>query len=107
MPSFPERSLPAAPEREPDIDDDFNAGLSPERWVASYLPQWTTPERARAHYGIVAAGIELRIDSERSKMLCSSIDAGISLRRTGSNSLMPSTTLMVLVPGWRCMARRL
>ncbi|WP_294943756.1 hypothetical protein [uncultured Microbacterium sp.] len=65
MPSFPERSLPAAPEREPDIDDDFNAGLSPERWVASYLPQWTTPERARAHYGIVAAGIELRIDSDQ------------------------------------------
>ncbi|TGY34308.1 hypothetical protein E5344_13265 [Microbacterium laevaniformans] len=65
MPSFPERSLPAAPEREPDIDDDFSAGLSPERWVASYLPQWTTPERARAHYGIVAAGIELRIDSDQ------------------------------------------
>lgn len=64
MPSFP-RSLPAAPDREPDIDDDFSTGLSRERWVASYLPQWTTPERARAHYEIVAAGIELRIDSDQ------------------------------------------
>ncbi|QOC26349.1 hypothetical protein IC744_08400 [Microbacterium hominis] len=64
MPSFP-GSLPAAPSREPDIDDDFTTGLNPKRWVASYLPQWTTPERARAHYEIVAAGIELRIDSDQ------------------------------------------
>lgn len=64
MPSLP-GSLPAAPSREPDLDDDFNAGLSSERWVASYLPQWTTPERARAHYEVVAAGIELRIDSDQ------------------------------------------
>ncbi|WP_396668482.1 hypothetical protein [Microbacterium sp. R86528] len=64
MPSRLE-SLPAAPSREPDLDDDFSAGLSSQRWVASYLPQWTTPERSRAHYDIVADGIELRIDSDQ------------------------------------------
>lgn len=58
-------SLPAAPNREPDLDDDFSAGLSAESWVASYLPQWTTPERARAHYTVVAEGIQLRIDADQ------------------------------------------
>ena len=64
MPSLP-GSLPPAPNREPDLDDDFSARLSPERWVAGYLPHWTTPERARAHYEIAPAGIELRIDSDQ------------------------------------------
>ncbi|WP_309067990.1 hypothetical protein [Microbacterium sp.] len=58
-------NLPVAPSREPDIDDDFSQGLNPERWVAAYLPQWTTPERARARYAVVDAGIELRIDSDQ------------------------------------------
>ena len=64
MPSIPE-SLPAAPVREPDFEDDFSSELSVEKWVASYLPQWTTPERARAHYAIVPGGIELRIDADQ------------------------------------------
>lgn len=51
--------------REPDLDDDFSAGLSSRRWLASYLPHWTTPERARSHYGIVKGGIELRIDADQ------------------------------------------
>ncbi|WP_292858553.1 hypothetical protein [Microbacterium sp.] len=64
MPSLPE-SLPAAPNREPDLDDDFSSGLDPQRWVASYLPQWTTPERAGAHDKVSPAGIELRIDANQ------------------------------------------
>ncbi|WP_203136513.1 hypothetical protein [Microbacterium sp. JZ31] len=58
-------SLPAAPSREPDIDDDFRRGLDPELWVPSYLPHWTTPERARARYDVVDGGIELRIDADQ------------------------------------------
>jgi hypothetical protein len=57
--------LPPAPRRPPDLDEDFRAGLSPERWVPGYLPQWTTPERARAHYALVEDGIELRIDADQ------------------------------------------
>ena len=64
MPSFP-RSLPAAPNREPDIDDDFSSGLSTRHWVAGYLPHWTTPERARAHYALTPVGVELRIDADQ------------------------------------------
>jgi hypothetical protein len=64
MPSLP-GSLPAAPDREPELDDDFSAGLNPQRWVASYLPQWTTPERARARYEITPAGVGLRIDADQ------------------------------------------
>ncbi|PKQ22623.1 MAG: hypothetical protein CVT65_12430 [Actinobacteria bacterium HGW-Actinobacteria-5] len=57
--------LPVPPNREPDFDDDFARGLSSHRWVASYLPQWTTPERARARYEIVPAGVQLRIESDQ------------------------------------------
>jgi hypothetical protein len=64
MPSLPE-SLPAAPDRDPDLDDDFQAGLSSEHWVASYLPHWTTAERARAHYELVTDGIRLRIEADQ------------------------------------------
>lgn len=53
------------PTRAPDVDDDFRDGLDPTLWVAEYLPQWTTPERARARYGIVDAGVELRIDADQ------------------------------------------
>lgn len=63
--SFMTEGFPAAPAREPDFDDDFRAGLSEERWVASYLPQWTTPDRADARYKVVDSGIELRIESDQ------------------------------------------
>ncbi|MBD8218182.1 hypothetical protein IFU40_05985 [Microbacterium sp. CFBP 13617] len=63
--SNPPERLPAAPTRQPDLDDDFRAGLSAERWIASYLPQWTTAERARAHYEVVADGVALRIDADQ------------------------------------------
>ncbi|MGV9194240.1 hypothetical protein ACQ143_07830 [Microbacterium sp. MC2] len=58
-------SLPAAPKRAPEFDDDFRDGLSARRWVAGYLPQWTTPERACARYEIVADGVSLRIDADQ------------------------------------------
>lgn len=64
MPQFP-GDLTFAPNRKPDFEDDFSNGLNSQRWVASYLPHWTTPERARAHYEVVAAGIELRIDADQ------------------------------------------
>lgn len=57
--------LPDPPSRVADIDDDFRSGLSPARWVAHYLPQWTVPERSEAHYGIVGGGLELRIDHDQ------------------------------------------
>ncbi|WP_159501495.1 hypothetical protein [Microbacterium sp. 18062] len=57
--------IPPPPTRIPDLDEDFSEGLSPERWVPSYLPHWTTPERAEARYRLVAAGIQLQIDADQ------------------------------------------
>ncbi|MFT4264380.1 MAG: hypothetical protein QM572_13415 [Nocardioides sp.] len=57
--------LPPPPERAPDLDEDFSAGLSPARWVPHYLPQWTTPERSAARYRLRPDGIELRIEADQ------------------------------------------
>ena len=57
--------LPLAPTREPDLDEDFSGGLDSDRWVAAYLPHWTTPERGRARWAIVPDGIALRIDADQ------------------------------------------
>jgi hypothetical protein len=36
---------------EPAFDENFtDSALGADRWVAHYLPQWTTPERSAAHY---------------------------------------------------------
>lgn len=58
-------ALPPLPERTPDLDDDFAAGIDPHRWVPAYLPHWTTPERAAARYRLGPDGIELRIEADQ------------------------------------------
>lgn len=62
---FDSDHLPAAPNRPPDIDDDFSGGLDADRWVASYLPHWTTPEQARARFEVTTSGLELRIEHDQ------------------------------------------
>lgn len=57
--------LPAAPGGAPAFYDDFSGGLDPGRWVAHYLPQWTTPDRSAARYAITPDGIELRIEEDQ------------------------------------------
>lgn len=57
--------LPLPPDREPDLDDDFAAGLNPQRWVPHYLPHWTTPERSAARYRPIQGGLELRIEEDQ------------------------------------------
>ncbi|NYF17915.1 hypothetical protein HDC37_002771 [Microbacterium sp. AK009] len=57
--------LPAAPARPPDFEDDFSRGLHPARWVAHYLPHWTTPDRSAARYALVREGLELRIEADQ------------------------------------------
>jgi hypothetical protein len=45
--------------------DGFAEGrLDPERWVAAYLPHWTTPERSAARYHFEAARLVLEITSD-------------------------------------------
>ncbi|MFH5821187.1 glycoside hydrolase family 16 protein [Georgenia sp. AZ-5] len=51
---------------EPDFADDFSAPtLDPGRWVAHYLPHWTTPERSAARFDLDAHGLRLRIDADQ------------------------------------------
>ncbi|CAI9392551.1 hypothetical protein [Microbacterium sp. T2.11-28] len=57
--------LPPPPDRAADFADDFAGPLSEDRWVAHYLPQWTTPERSAARCRAVARGIELRIEADQ------------------------------------------
>lgn len=79
-------SLPTAPNREPELDDDFRAGLHPRRWVASYLSHWTTPERARARYKITPTGVELRINADQPDWRPEDAPLRVSNLQTGSYS---------------------
>jgi predicted RNA-binding protein with PIN domain len=48
------------------FDEDFSAPeLDPARWVAHYLPQWTTPERSAARYDLAPGVLRLRIDADQ------------------------------------------
>lgn len=60
----PEELLPP-PAEPPQLDEDFSAGLTSRWWVPSYLPHWTTPDRAAARYRLVPDGIELRIEADQ------------------------------------------
>lgn len=57
--------LPAPPARPPVFDDDFSRGLDPDRWVAHYLPHWTTPDRSAARYALGSDGLRLRIEADQ------------------------------------------
>ena len=40
-----------------EFDEDFaGQALDPSRWIAHYLPHWTTPERSAARYVYTPAG---------------------------------------------------
>jgi hypothetical protein len=46
--------------------DDFDgAGLAPDRWIAHYLPQWSSPDRTAARYDVGGGRLRLRIDSDQ------------------------------------------
>lgn len=79
-----ERLPPAA--GEPDFDDDFSGGLSDERWVAHYLPHWTTPERSEARYRITPDGVELRIEEDQRDWRAEDAPLRVSNLQTGSFS---------------------
>ena len=51
----------------------------------------------------LTSAMDSRIDSERSWRMLIFTEGGICERNCGSSLRMPSTTSMVLVPGWRWM----
>jgi hypothetical protein len=49
-----------------DFEDHFDTGeLDSRRWVAHYLPHWTTPERSAARIDFTDDGLVLRIDADQ------------------------------------------
>jgi hypothetical protein len=70
--------VPATPDFDHDADtldragyrvvfeEDFTAAaLAADRWVAHYLPHWSTPERSAARYELDAGVLRLRIDADQ------------------------------------------
>lgn len=63
---------------------DFTGPLDPDRWIDSYLPHWTTPERASARYDLGADGLRLRIDADQPEWLPGEGGLRVSNLQTGA-----------------------
>jgi hypothetical protein len=63
---------------EPDLD--------PGRWVAHYLPHWTTPERSAAHYQLEPGLLSLRIDADQPAWRVEDGEMRVSNIQTGAFS---------------------
>ena len=51
---------------ELELEEDFtHPVLDPDRWVAHYLPHWTTPERSAARYELRPGLLRLRIEADQ------------------------------------------
>jgi hypothetical protein len=70
-----------------EFDEDF-AGreLDPGRWVAHYLPQWTTPERSAARYELQPGLLRLRIDADQPAWRVEDGEMRVSNLQTGTFS---------------------
>jgi hypothetical protein len=62
------------------------SGLKPKRWVAHYLPQWTTPERSAARYELRPGILQLRIDADQPAWRVEDGELRVSNIQTGSLS---------------------
>lgn len=67
------------------LDETFaGPALDPGRWVAHYLPHWTTPERSAARYDLVPGGLRLRIDHDQPAWRPEDGELRVSNLQTGS-----------------------
>jgi hypothetical protein len=86
----PEGHAPAALDRtgyELMFDEDFTEpALAPERWIAHYLPHWTTPERSAARYELRPGVLRLRIDVDQPAWRLADGELRVSNLQTGTFS---------------------
>jgi hypothetical protein len=69
------------------FDEPFiGAVLDPDRWVAHYLPQWTTPERSAARYELRPGVLRLRIDADQPAWRVEDGELRVSNLQTGTFS---------------------
>jgi hypothetical protein len=67
--------------------EDFTGGvLDDRRWVAHYLPQWTTPDRSAARFDLRPGWLRLRIDADQPAWLPDGGPLRVSNLQTGSFS---------------------
>jgi hypothetical protein len=83
--------LPKAPDRAPDVEDDFGDGPRPDVWVAHYLPHWTTPQRSAARYDVARSGLRLRIDEDQLDWRLEDAPLRVSNLQTGTFSGPPGS----------------
>jgi hypothetical protein len=70
---------------ELEFDEDFSAPeLDPGRWVAHYLPHWTTPERSAARYELRPGVLRLRIDADQPAWRAEDGEMRVSNVQTGT-----------------------
>ena len=70
-----------------EFDEDFRRPtLDPSRWVAHYVPQWTTPERSAARYDLRPGALSLRIDADQPAWRPEEGELRVSSLQTGTRS---------------------
>jgi hypothetical protein len=70
-----------------EFEEDFaQPSLDPRRWVAHYLPQWTTPERSKARYDLEPGLLRLRIDADQPAWRPEDGELRVSNLQTGTGS---------------------
>jgi hypothetical protein len=69
------------------FEEDFTGpALAADRWVAHYLPHWSTPERSAARYQLDAGVLTLRIDADQPAWRVEDGQLRVSNIQTGSFS---------------------
>ena len=72
---------------ELEFDEDFAGdALDTRRWIAHYLPQWTTPERSAARYELPPGLLRLRIDADQPAWRVEDGEMRVSNLQTGTFS---------------------
>ena len=69
------------------FDEDFtDPALDSDKWVAHYLPHWTTPERSAARYELRPGVLRLRIDADQPAWRVGDGELRVSNIQTGAFS---------------------
>jgi hypothetical protein len=70
-----------------EFEEDFRAPeLDRTRWVAHYLPHWTTPERSAARFDLKPGFLRLRIDADQPAWRPDDGQMRVSNLQTGTDS---------------------
>jgi Glycosyl hydrolases family 16 len=68
-----------------EFRDEFDEKeVDPHRWVAHYLPHWTTPERSAARFDLTDDGLALRIDADQPAWRAEDGEMRVSNLQSGS-----------------------